>query len=52
VVRVAAVDTESPPAVAAAADLSVRGASGAVEVLRVLADVAGRGTGPGGPRAV
>jgi trehalose 6-phosphate phosphatase len=39
-VRVAAVDTESPAAVAAAADLSVRGAPGAVELLRLLADAA------------
>jgi hypothetical protein len=38
VVRVAAVDTESPAAVAAAADLSVAGASGAVALLRDLAD--------------
>ncbi len=36
VVRVAAVDAESPPAVAAAADLSVPGASGAVELLLAL----------------
>ncbi len=42
-VRVAAVDTESPPAVAAAADLSVRGATGAVALLRALADAAGSG---------
>ena len=40
-VRVAAVDGESPEAVAQAADLSVRGAAGAVGVLRDLADVAG-----------
>ena len=40
VVRVAAVDTESPPAVAAAADLSVPGATGAVALLRDLADAA------------
>ncbi len=39
-VRVAAVDTESPPAVAAAADLSVPGASGAVALLHDLADAA------------
>ena len=38
VVRVAAVDTESPAAVAAAADLSVPGARGAVALLRDLAD--------------
>ncbi len=42
VVRVAAVDTESPAAVAAAADLSVPGASGAVALLRD----AGRRHGP------
>ncbi len=40
-VRVAAVDTESPAAVAAAADLSVHGATGAVALLRLLADAAG-----------
>jgi trehalose 6-phosphate phosphatase len=39
-VRVAAVDTESPAAVAAAADLSVHGATGAVALLRLLADAA------------
>jgi trehalose 6-phosphate phosphatase len=39
-VRVAAVDTESPPEVAARADLTVQGAVGAVELLRVLADAA------------
>jgi trehalose 6-phosphate phosphatase len=38
VVRVAAVDTESPSAVAEAADLSVPGATGAVALLRDLAD--------------
>jgi trehalose 6-phosphate phosphatase len=38
VVRVAAVDAESPPAVAAAADLTVAGATGAVALLRALAD--------------
>ena len=38
VVRVAAVDTESPAAVAAAADLTVPGATGAVALLRDLAD--------------
>jgi trehalose 6-phosphate phosphatase len=37
-VRVAAVDTESPAAVADAADLTVRGAAGAVALLRDLAD--------------
>jgi trehalose 6-phosphate phosphatase len=41
VVRVAAVDTESPGAVAAAADLTVAGATGAVALLRQLADAAG-----------
>jgi hypothetical protein len=41
VVRVAAVDTESPAAVAAAADLTVAGATGAVALLRELADAAG-----------
>ena len=40
VVRVAVVDTESPPAVAAAADLSVPGATGAVALLRDLAGAA------------
>jgi len=40
IVRVAAVDTESPPEVAAAADLSVPGAAGAVEVLRALSEAA------------
>jgi trehalose 6-phosphate phosphatase len=40
VVRVAAVDTESPASVAAAADLSVPGAVGAVALLRALADAA------------
>jgi trehalose-phosphatase len=39
--RVAAVDDESPEAVAEAADLSVRGAAGAVALLRQLAEVAG-----------
>jgi len=38
VVRVAAVDTESPAEVAAQADLTVRGAAGAVALLRTLAD--------------
>jgi trehalose 6-phosphate phosphatase len=46
VVRVAAVDSESPAAVAAAADLSVPGAAGAVALLRDLADAAtGAGAG-------
>jgi trehalose 6-phosphate phosphatase len=40
-VRVAAVDTESPAEVAARADLTVPGATGAVELLRALADAAG-----------
>ncbi len=39
-VRVAAVDNESPREVAAHADLTVRGAAGAVELLRALADSA------------
>jgi trehalose 6-phosphate phosphatase len=41
VVRVAAVDSESPAAVAAAADLSVAGAVGAVALLRDLVAAAG-----------
>jgi hypothetical protein len=40
-VRVAAVDAESPRTVAAAADLSVPGARGAVALLRDLAAAAG-----------
>jgi trehalose 6-phosphate phosphatase len=39
-VRVAVVDQESPPEVAAAADLTVPGAAGAIALLRVLADAA------------
>ena len=39
-VRVAAVDDESPGEVAAQADLTVRGAAGAVALLRALADAA------------
>jgi trehalose 6-phosphate phosphatase len=39
-VRVAAIDDESPAEVAAQADLTVRGAAGAVALLRTLADVA------------
>lgn len=39
-VRVAAVDTESPRQVADAADLTVAGATGAVALLRTLADAA------------
>jgi trehalose 6-phosphate phosphatase len=50
-VRVAAVDAESPPAVAAAADLTVAGATGAVALLRDVAAAAGSSTGPRGPRA-
>jgi trehalose 6-phosphate phosphatase len=42
-VRVAAVDAESPASVAAAADLTVAGASGAVALLRTLAAAAGAG---------
>jgi trehalose 6-phosphate phosphatase len=45
-VRVAAVDVESPPEVAARADLTVRGAEGAVELLRVLADAATAAAAP------
>ena len=41
-VRVAAVDAESPREVAEHADLTVRGAAGAVELLRALADAAGQ----------
>ena len=44
VVRVAAVDAESPPAVAAAADLTVAGATGAVALLRDLAEAAAAAT--------
>ncbi len=40
VVRVAAVDSGSPAEVRAQADLTVRGATGAVELLRALADAA------------
>ena len=40
VVRVAAVDRESPAEVAARADLTVRGATGAVELLGALAHAA------------
>ncbi len=39
-VRVAAVDPESPPEVAAHADLTVAGAAGAVALLRTLAEAA------------
>jgi trehalose 6-phosphate phosphatase len=42
-VRVAAVDRESPPEVAARADLTVEGATGAVALLRLLADEASAG---------
>jgi len=48
-VRVAAVDTESPAAVAAAADLSVPGATGAVALLRELAAAASSGPGDAQP---
>jgi hypothetical protein len=41
VVRVAVVDDESPPQVAAAADLTVAGATGAVALLHELARAAG-----------
>jgi trehalose 6-phosphate phosphatase len=46
-VRVAAVDTESPPEVAARADFTVAGATGAVALLRLLADAAARSGAPG-----
>ncbi len=42
VVRVAAVDRESPAEVTAAANLTVHGATGAVELLRALADAAAK----------
>ena len=45
-VRVAAVDAESPPEVAARADLTVDGATGAVELLRALADAATAAAAP------
>jgi trehalose 6-phosphate phosphatase len=45
-VRVAAVDAESPAAVAAAADLTVPGAAGAVALLRRLADAAAGSAAP------
>jgi trehalose 6-phosphate phosphatase len=45
-VKVAAVDAESPPEVAARADLTVRGAQGAVELLRTLADAATAAAAP------
>jgi hypothetical protein len=51
-VRVAAVDAESPPAVAAAADLTVAGATGAVALLRDVAAAAGSSIGLQGPREV
>jgi trehalose 6-phosphate phosphatase len=44
VVRVAAVDTESPVSVAEAADMTVPGAAGAVALLRELAGAAGATT--------
>ncbi len=46
-VRVAAVDRESPPEVAARADLTVSGATGAVALLRLLADAAATKGAPG-----
>ena len=49
IVRVAAVDGESPAAVAAAADLSVPGAAGAVALLRDLADAAAGAGGGADP---
>ena len=49
VVRVAVVDTESPSAVAAAADLSVPGATGAVALLHDLAAAAAAGAAASGP---
>ncbi len=45
-VRVAAVDHESPPEVAARADLTVDGATGAVELLRRLATAAAVAAAP------
>ena len=54
VIRVAAVDEESPPEVAAQADLTVNGAAGAVALLQLLADtvesgdLAASGGGAGG----
>ena len=49
-VRVAAVDSESPREVVNHADLTVRGAVGAVELLRALADAAASaGTSPAAP---
>ena len=52
-VPVAAVDTESPREVAAHADLAVRGAAGAVELLRTMADARGppAGAAPARPRS-
>jgi trehalose 6-phosphate phosphatase len=47
-VRVAAVDRESPPEVGARADLTVAGATGAVALLRLLADAAATSATPGG----
>ena len=47
-VRVAAVDAESPPAVVAAADLTVQGAPGAVALLRLLAEAAEAAAGSAG----
>jgi trehalose 6-phosphate phosphatase len=48
VVRVAAVDDESPVAVADAADVTVAGAAGAVDVLRALATAAAGAAAPSG----
>ena len=45
VVKVAAVDPESPAEVAARADVTVEGATGAVALLRALADTAARAAG-------
>ncbi len=48
-VRIAAVDAESPPEVAARADVTVQGATGAVELLRALAAEAEAEAGAGEP---
>ncbi len=47
IARVAVVDTESAPEVAAAADVVVQGAEGAVTLLEQLMDAAGSGGRPG-----
>ena len=52
VVRVAAVDTESPAAVADAADLTVAGATGAVALFAMWPLPLGSGTDLRGPRAL